>query len=80
MRYVLSNLGQGLRRNLSMHLAVILTLFVSLTLVGAGALLNRQAEKTSDQLGSELEEHTPYPISLTLSLSYRSVAPALADA
>ncbi len=55
MRYVLSNLGQGLRRNLSMHLAVILTLFVSLTLVGAGALLNRQAEKTSDQLGSELE-------------------------
>ncbi len=26
MRYVLSNLGQGLRRNMSMHLAVVLTL------------------------------------------------------
>ncbi len=36
MRYVLSNLGQGLRRNSSMHLAVVLTLFVSLSLVGFG--------------------------------------------
>ena len=34
LRYVFSELGQGLRRNLSMHVAVILTLFVSLTLVG----------------------------------------------
>ena len=36
LRYVYSELGQGLRRNLTMHLAVILTLVVSLTL---GALL-----------------------------------------
>ena len=55
MRYVLSNLGQGLRRNTSMHLAVVLTLFVSLTLVGFGALLNKQTDHINDQLGSELE-------------------------
>lgn len=55
MRYVLSNLGQGLRRNVSMHLAVVLTLFVSLSLVGFGALLNRQTDHINDQLGSELE-------------------------
>lgn len=55
MRYVLSNLGQGLRRNVSMHLAVVLTLFVSLSLVGFGALLNQQTDHINDQLGSELE-------------------------
>ena len=38
MRYTLTELGQGLRRNLSMHLAVVLTLFVSLTLVGGAVV------------------------------------------
>ena len=55
LRYVLSELGQGLRRNLSMHLAVILTLFVSLTLVGLGVLLNQQAIKAGEQWGNELQ-------------------------
>ena len=55
LRYVFSELGQGLRRNLSMHLAVILTLFVSLTLVGLGVLLNQQAIKAGDQWGNELQ-------------------------
>ncbi|QZY28417.1 permease-like cell division protein FtsX [Nocardioides coralli] len=55
LRYVFSELGQGLRRNLSMHLAVILTLFVSLTLVGLGVLLNQQAVKAGDQWGNELQ-------------------------
>ncbi|MCW2797282.1 permease-like cell division protein FtsX [Nocardioides sp.] len=55
MRYVFSNLGQGLRRNLSMHIAVILTLFVSLTLVGLGVLLNKQADKAAEQWGSQLQ-------------------------
>jgi cell division transport system permease protein len=55
MRYVFSNLGQGLRRNLSMHIAVILTLFVSLTLVGLGVLLNQQADKAAAQWGSQLQ-------------------------
>ena len=55
MRYTLTELGQGLRRNISMHLAVVLTLFVSLTLVGLGVLLNQQAEKAADHWGSELQ-------------------------
>jgi cell division transport system permease protein len=55
LRYVFSELGQGLRRNLSMHVAVVLTLFVSLTLVGLGVLLNQQAEKAAEQWGSELQ-------------------------
>ncbi|WP_121254837.1 permease-like cell division protein FtsX [Nocardioides ferulae] len=55
MRYVFSNLGQGLRRNLSMHIAVVLTLFVSLTLVGLGLLLNQQADKAAQQWGSQLQ-------------------------
>ncbi len=55
LRYVFSELGQGLRRNLSMHVAVILTLFVSLTLVGLGVLLNQQADKATEQWGNELQ-------------------------
>ena len=55
MRYVLSNLGQGLRRNLSMHVAVVITLFVSLTLVGLGVLLNQQADKAAAHWGSQLQ-------------------------
>lgn len=55
LRYVFSELGQGLRRNLSMHIAVVLTLFVSLTLVGLGVLLNQQADKAADHWGSQLQ-------------------------
>jgi cell division transport system permease protein len=55
VRYTLTELGQGLRRNLSMHLAVVLTLFVSLTLVGFGVLLKMQATKAADYWGSELQ-------------------------
>ena len=54
LRYVFTELGSGLRRNLSMHLAVILTLFVSLTLVGLGVLLNQEAAKVSERWGSQL--------------------------
>lgn len=55
LRHVFSELGQGLRRNVSMHVAVVLTLFVSLTLVGLGVLLNQQADKAADQWGSQLQ-------------------------
>jgi cell division transport system permease protein len=55
LRYVFTELGQGLRRNLSMHIAVILTLFVSLTLVGLGLLLNQQADKAAQHWGSQLQ-------------------------
>lgn len=51
LRYVLSELRQGLRRNLTMHLAVVLTLFVSLTLVGLGLLLNSEAQKAEEYFG-----------------------------
>ncbi|WP_203336058.1 permease-like cell division protein FtsX [Nocardioides limicola] len=55
LRYVFTELFQGLRRNLSMHLAVVLTLFVSLTLVGLGVLLNQQAAKAEAYWGSQLQ-------------------------
>ncbi len=55
LRYVFTELRSGLRRNLSMHVAVVLTLFVSLTLAGGGVLLQRQADKTADNLGNELQ-------------------------
>ncbi|MEZ0578458.1 permease-like cell division protein FtsX [Nocardioides sp. MH1] len=55
LRYVFTELRSGLRRNLSMHVAVIITLFVSLTLAGCGMLLQRQADKTADALGNELQ-------------------------
>lgn len=55
LRYVFSELGQGLRRNLSMHVAVVLTLFVSLTLVGLAWLFHFETQKTEKYLGSELQ-------------------------
>ncbi len=55
LRYVFTELRSGLRRNVSMHVAVILTLFVCLTLAGCGVLLQRQADKTAETLGNELQ-------------------------
>lgn len=55
LRYVFTELRTGLRRNLSMHLAVILTLFVSLSLAGIGILIQREADLAADKLGDELK-------------------------
>lgn len=55
LRYVFTELRQGLRRNLSMHLAVVLTLLVSLTLAGTGILLRQEASLTEKQWGNELQ-------------------------
>ncbi|MDQ4052272.1 MAG: permease-like cell division protein FtsX [Actinomycetota bacterium] len=55
MRHLLTELGQSLRRNVSMHIAVVLTLFVSLSLVGLGVIAQKEADKTIDYLGSELQ-------------------------
>src|SRR5512142_7234 len=55
LTYVFSELGTGLRRNVSMSIAVIVTIFVSLTLVGMGLLLNAQAHKAEDYWGSKLQ-------------------------
>jgi len=55
LTYVFSELGSGLRRNLSMTVAVVVTIFVSLTLVGMGLLLNAQANKAENYWGSKLQ-------------------------
>ncbi len=55
MTYVFSELTTGLRRNVSMTVAVIVTMFVSLTLVGLGLLLNAQANKAEDFWGDRLQ-------------------------
>ena len=55
LRYVFSEVANGLRRNLSMTVAVIVTIFVSLTLVGMGLLLNSQAIKAEAYWGSRLQ-------------------------
>lgn len=55
LRYVASELGSGLRRNLSMTIAVILTIWISLTLVGLGLLIRSQIGVIEQELGSRLE-------------------------
>jgi cell division transport system permease protein len=55
LRYLFSELGQGLRRNVSMHIAVVLTLFVSMTLVGLGALILRQSDIATRYIGNQLQ-------------------------
>ena len=55
LTYVFSELGNGLRRNVSMTVAVVVTLFVSLTLVGLGVLLNAQADKAEEYWGDRLQ-------------------------
>jgi cell division transport system permease protein len=55
LTYVFSELGNGLKRNVSMTVAVIVTMFVSLTLVGLGLLLNAQATKAEQFWGDRLQ-------------------------
>jgi cell division transport system permease protein len=55
LRYVFSETGTGLRRNVSMSVALIVTIFVSLTLVGMALLLNAQAHKAEQSWGSKLQ-------------------------
>jgi cell division transport system permease protein len=55
LTYVFSELRTGLRRNVSMTVAVVVTLFVSLTLVGLGLLLNAQANKAEEFWGDRLQ-------------------------
>lgn len=55
LKYVFSETGSGLRRNVSMSIALVVTIFVSLTLVGMGLLLNAQAHKAEQSWGSKLQ-------------------------
>jgi cell division transport system permease protein len=55
LRYVASELSIGLKRNVSMTIAVILTIWISLTLVGLGLLIRSQVGEIERFLGSQLE-------------------------
>jgi cell division transport system permease protein len=55
LRYVFSETGSGLKRNVSMSIALIVTIFVSLSLVGMGLLLNAQADKAERFWGNKLQ-------------------------
>ncbi|MFL6108860.1 MAG: permease-like cell division protein FtsX [Marmoricola sp.] len=55
LRYVFTETGNGLKRNVSMTVALVVTIFVSLTLVGMGLLLNAQAQKAEQYWGSKLQ-------------------------
>ena len=55
LQFILSEIGQGLRRNLSMTISVILVTFVSLTFVGAAALLQTQIDKMKDDWYDKVE-------------------------
>ncbi len=68
LTYVFSELGNGLSRNVSMTIAVIVTIFVSLTLVGMGLLLNSQAVKARGLLGQQAPDHD-LPVQPELQLS-----------
>lgn len=73
LRYVFSELGTGLRRNVSMTLAVIVTIWVSLTLVALGLLLHAQVDKTENFWGSKLQ------ITVFLCNEITSSAPTCVD-
>lgn len=55
LRYVFSETGTGLRRNVSMTIALVVTIFVSLTLVGMGLLVQKQSDIAEDYWGSKLQ-------------------------
>jgi cell division transport system permease protein len=55
MRHTFAETWSGLRRNASMTLAVIVTMWVSLTLFGAGLLVAQQVERLKDDWYDKVE-------------------------
>ncbi len=55
MRHTLTEMWSGLRRNASMTLAVVMTMWVSLTLFGAGLLVAQQVERLKDDWYDKVE-------------------------
>lgn len=53
--HLLSEIGTGLRRNVSMTVSLVVTLLVSLALVGVGLLLQMQIGKTEAYWGDRLQ-------------------------
>jgi cell division transport system permease protein len=54
-RYLFGEVGIGLRRNLLMTLATVLTVTVTVTMVGAALLVQRQVAKAQDVLYADVE-------------------------
>ena len=54
-RYLLTEIGLGLKRNLLMTAATIITVTVSLALIGAGLLLNRQVDIARELFFAQVE-------------------------
>jgi cell division transport system permease protein len=55
LQFILSEIGVGLRRNLSMAISVVLVTFISLTFVGAAALLQLQINQMKDEWYDKVE-------------------------
>ncbi|MGH3471972.1 MAG: permease-like cell division protein FtsX [Nocardioidaceae bacterium] len=55
LRFVVTELGSGLRRNLSMTIAVIVTIWISLALVALGLMIRDQVGQIEQYLGGQLE-------------------------
>ena len=55
LQFILSEIGVGLRRNLTMAVSVVLVTFVSLTFVGAAALLQEQINGIKDDWYDRVE-------------------------
>lgn len=55
LRFILGEIGHGLRRNLSMTVSVILVTFVSLTFVGSAGLLQLQIDEMKDDWYDRVE-------------------------
>ena len=55
VRFVLSQIGNGLRRNLAMGISVVLVTFISLTFVGAAVLLQTQINNMKDDWYGRVE-------------------------
>lgn len=55
LRFVLAQLGSGLRRNLAMAVSVVLVTFISLGFVGSAALLQLQVGKAKDDWYDRVE-------------------------
>lgn len=55
LRFVLAQIGNGLRRNMAMAISVVLVTFISLTFVGAAMLLQVQVSKAKDNWYDRVE-------------------------
>jgi len=55
LRYVFTETSTGLRRNVSMTIALVVTIFVSLTLVAMAVMLRAQAHNAEESWGDRLQ-------------------------